>query len=277
MYPYMRIAVEDPVRDLSSECWRGLLEKFGDPTLGNLRDDDFKTPASNTTDASADEGWFIQDAAAGGTVESFVSVAGKPEGVRRLSATTGTDHFGIEAHRGKTATNLGDVVLPTHTSNPKSTVAFHARVGLDLADTYFVGLTEPIVEFLSATSTLPATSDYIGFSRTDAGDLKFVCANDNNGGTAVTDEVTILAAADIPDASGVMAKLEFRVNADNTVEIYVDDVRYLKDTSGDLIVIDPDALPIESLTPKLAILRGATADLATVTMDVDRVTTYVAE
>lgn len=274
-YPVARItrAADDVDRGLTAALWRNALNRFADTdaTLGHFYFEDFvKTLFANTTDASAQHGWFVQDAAAGGTTESFLS-ANHPDGVVVLSAATGTAQFGIEAHRGQNATTAGTVTLPTATSDSKGEVVYETRVDLDDADACFVGLTEPIVEFLSSTSTLPDDSDYIGFYRTAAGDLQFVVRNDNDGGTAVESNHTIIAAVGI--ASGYN-KLGFRVNADNTVEIYVNDVKYTQDTSGATISVPSTALPVEKLTQKYAITRGD-GDSTTVDLPIDYVATFV--
>lgn len=263
-------------RSLTAGLWGKSLEQYvqADPEIGSFYFNDFLKPVSNTTDASAAEGWFIQDAAAGGTDESWLSTA-SPDGVVTLSATTGTDHFGIEAHRGATATTLGTVALPTHSTDARGRVIYETRVNLNDADsdTFFIGFTEPIVEFLSATSTLPTTSDYIGFYRSDAGAIQFVCANDNNGGTAVTDSVEVVADASVPTNEWV--KLGFAVNpgpgGTATVDIYVNGVRKNTESAS----INYLALPIEYLTQKYAITRGATGDIANADLPIDWVGTFV--
>lgn len=270
MSGYVRYTPATPGREKTANLWAKALEAYAvDPSVGSYDFDDFLTPISIATDATGSQGWFVQDAAAGGTVELFESLVG-PDGIVRLGATTGTDHFGIEVHRGMTATGTGQVNLPTHSTDPRGRVIFEARVDLSGSDNYFIGLTEPIVEFLSATGTLPTSSDYIGFYRADSGDLKFVCANDNAGGTAVTDEATILADAAITALTDYI-KLGFAVNRDSTVDIYVNGVSYhtLARTISSL------ALPIESLTKKLSTTRGATGDLATVAIDMDWIGTFV--
>lgn len=258
-------------RRQSADVWREALTAYAEqgPEYGSYYFDDFLEPYTNTSDATAVNGWFIQDAAAGGTSESFASIDGV-DGIRSLSAASGTDWFGIEAHRGESATNVGLVTLPTHATDPRGDAIYEVRLyDLDSAeaDTFFIGFTEPIVEFLSATGTLPTNSDYIGFYRVDAGGLQFVCANDNNGGTAVAYAVTILAAADIPNNAN--CKFGFRVNDDQSVEIFVNGEKIAVDTSGAVISVNPLALPIEYLTPKFSVLRGATGDNATVNLDLD--------
>jgi hypothetical protein len=135
-------------------------------------------------------------------------------------------------------------------------------------------LTEPIVEFLSATGTLPTSSDYIGFYRADAGGLQFVLANDNAGGTAVADSETLLSAAATTALTG-QHKIGFRVNADDSVEVYIDGEKVKVNSSGAALAITATALPIESLTQKYATTRGATGDLATVALLIDWVATLV--
>lgn len=270
------VRAADLGREKSAALWRQSLEKYadqasGDPEVGAFYYDDFGKPRVNTTSASVNEGWFTQIAVAGAATSPNFSSEPSPDGVARLSATTGTDHFGIEAHRGASATTLGRVNLPTHGTDARGRVVYETRVKLAGSDQYFIGLTEPIVNFLSATSGLPTTSDYIGFYRVDKGVLKFVVGNDNNGGTAVTDEATILTAAEV-DAKTGFVKLGFAVNPDKSVEIFVDGVS--KHVLADGIL--STALPIEALTEKYATTRGATGDLADVKLDIDWVATFVA-
>lgn len=255
---------------LSAKLWRNALSQFvaGDISdVAYCRLEDFKEYRANTTDATADGGWLIQDMAAGGTNENFTTVA-SGDGIADLTATTGTAHFGIEAH-GSLCVNL-----PTHGSDARGDVVFEAHVEIDKAQAQFVGLCESATEFLSSTTTLPTDEDYIGFFRNDAGDLTFVCANDDDGGTAVTDSVTILANDDITD--NALYHLGFRVNRDQTVEIYIDGDQVKKDTSGATITIDKDALPIETLGEHLAVGRDDGSE-ATVGMQVDFVACYVGE
>lgn len=254
-------------RAVSADLWRNLRDKFilggDDAQLGVAEFYDFVHLSPNTTDASTLEGWKLQDAAAGGTNESFVSAA-DPDGIGVVSATTGTDWFGISIARINKNINLA-----SHGTNPRGDSAFGYRLSLDAVDTYFVGLGEETEEFLSTTGTLPTDTDYIGFYRLDGGNLLFVAANDNNGGTAVLYSVIVMLAADIPDASAEFTKLEWRVNKDLTVEISVGGTIRKLDTSGNPILVNPLALPIETLTTIVETQRGATGDLATVDIPID--------
>lgn len=273
MSNYVRYSKSTPGRELTPGLWSSKLEAWAnDPSVGIYRFEDFTTPRTNTTDASTELGWFIQDAAAGGTTESFVSVAGN-YGEARLSADTGTDHFGIEAHFGATATSLGIIALPTHTTAGQGDVCFETRVKIDDAQQWFIGLTEPIVEFLSNTSTLPTGSDYIGFFRHDGGAIRLVAANDNNGGTEVTFDVTLLTTA---EATALQAlgyiKLGFCVRADGGVDIYVNGKPYTKVAATKVSKL---ALPIELLTYKLGVYRDATGDNATVGATFDWIASFV--
>lgn len=262
-------------RDLTAAVWKNTLRSYDNPSFGSkVIWTDFTEPFDgNTSDATATSGWFIQDATAGGTNESMVETA-SPDGVVTLSATTGTDWFGIEAHYGDSATTRGCVSLITATTNARGRVCYETRVDLNNLDTFFIGLTEPIVEFLGATGALPTSSDYIGFYRTDDGVLKFVMANDNNGGTAVTDEITLLTAAQanaLDASSGNWARLAFAVNKDRSIDVAFNGVSYRSLAQ----TLDPLALPIEALTAKYAALRGATGDRATVSLPIDGLYVHV--
>ena len=274
MSGYVRYTPATPGREKTPNLWGKALEAYAvDPAVGIYRFDDFTDKfLANTTDASANSNWFIQDAAAGGTSENFTSIDGV-DGLVTLSATTGTDHFGIEAHYGSTATTQGIINLCTHSTDERGDVIVEFYIKIDDCDQWFVGLTEPIVEFLGATGALPTSSDYIGFYRSDAGALTFVAANDNNGGTAVADSVTLLTAAQTTtlQAAGYM-KLGFKVKRDQKVSVYVENESYQ-------VAIDAGfnklALPIETLTYKIALQRGPTADNATVAATLDWVGSFV--
>ena len=272
-YPIVRFPGTTASRGPSAELWRNALDRLtdADSTIGLSYFTDFnKEILSTTSDAAAHGDWFIQDMAAGGTSESL-QTGGDSIGVATLSAATGTAHFGIEMWKARTAAGPANICLPTHSTTGYGDVIFEARCDLDDADAMFVGLTEGGAEFLSATSTLPDDEDYIGFYRTAAGDLQFVVRNDNNAGTAVEDNTTIIAAASI--ASGYN-KLGFRVNVDQTVEIWVNETQYKVDTSGATITVATTALPIESLLTRFAIGRGAGSS-TTVDLPIDFVGYHV--
>lgn len=267
-------------RGLMASLWRQSLAAYvsGNPQYGVRISDDFTTPiVANTTDASltaAGFQWWLQDSAAGGTSESLVSGT-NADGHAILSATTGTDHFGISMHYGTTAVTQGVVALPTHATAAarRGRVVFQTRVDLGTLDTFFIGLTEPIVDFLSSVSALPTTSDYIGFYRYDDGALTFVTANDNNGGTAVIDSATILTAAEMATAEAITTfmNIGFAVNKDGSVDIVVNGKWY--GSAGKSI--SSLALPIEYLTPKYETTRGPTGDKATVSLTIDDIHVFI--
>lgn len=273
MSAYVRYTKSTKGRELTAGLWAKHLEAYNhDPSVGTFRFHDFLEYRANTTDATGVKGWFLQDAAAGGTNENFTSVEGV-DGRVTLSATTGTDYFGIEAHYGETATSLGIIELPTSTTDPRGDVVFETRLNLGTVDTWFVGLTEPIVDFLSATCTLPTTSDYIGLYRLDGGAIQLVAANDNNGGTAVTFAVSILTAAQATALQALgYVNLGFCVRRDGGVDVYVNGVPYTKVAAA---TVNSLALPIEALTYKIGLYRGPTADAATVSATIDWVASFV--
>jgi hypothetical protein len=273
MSSYVRFTKSTVGRELTPGLWAKHLESWAnDPAVGTYRFEDFKEFFANTTDATANQNWFIQDAAAGGTSENFTSIEGV-DGIVTLSATTGTDHFGIEAHYGGTATSLGIIELPTSTTDPRGDVVFEARLDLNETDTWFVGLSEPVVEFLGATAALPTGSDYIGFFASDDGALRLVAANDNNGGTAVTFDITLLTAAQriALQALGYI-KLGFCVRRDGGLDIYVNGTPYTKVAAAS---VNSLAFPEEVLTYKIGLYRGPTGDDATVSANIDYVASFV--
>lgn len=262
-------------RGLDANIWRGSLAKYvaNDTVFGARIHTDFTEPYANTTDASNEGDWFIQDAAAGGTSESFLTVA-NPDGIVDLSAATGTDHFGIEAHWGRTATTAGVVALPTHSTLARGRVVYQTRINLKNMDNFFIGLSEPIVEFLSATGTLPDDSDYIGFRRLDGDTLVFESRNDNDGGTAVEESFTVQTKAEmdaLEDATDNFCNLAFAVDSDNNVHIGFNGLYFGPTVNG----IGSTSLPIESLTPKYAVTRGATDDLANVSLEIDSLDVFI--
>lgn len=273
-YPIVRISTEDPTRQKTPELWRGVLEQFVEPgLLGGVDEKDFVYEADGSAvdaDGSGEQRfgnqYTVQNSAAGGTNTNFASVADPTDsvGTADLTADTGTDWFGVSA--GK---NNAWIKTPSHSVEDRALLVFEARVDLSEADHYFIGLCESLTEFLGATGALPTDEDYIGFFRNDAGELEFVVGNDNNGGTAVTYAVDLLEAVDIPDAADTFAKIGFRVNSDNSVEIYVDEVRYLKTSDGVDIDVPSTAIPIETLREYHETQRGATGDLASVGLTYD--------
>lgn len=270
-------------RGFSPNLWRQVLDQYGDHTLGNgtLHFEDFVQEADGSpvdADGSGEfrfgNGWYVQNSAAGGTDTNFSSLnSGEDtaDGVVRLLATTGTDWFGASAAR----TNK-PVRMPTATVGERGDVVFEYRVDVSASDHWFIGLAEEVAEFLGATGALPTDSDYMGFLRTDGGAVTFVMANDNNGGTAVTDSVEVLTDAEITALTGWI-KFGFRVNQDGGVEISINSEPVKYDTSDNLIELDEDAIPIEALNEIVESQRGATGDLASVALDIDFAACFVSD
>jgi hypothetical protein len=263
------------------------LEQYAhDNTLGTYHTDDFtqpRTTAYTTTALAVNDGWIVGEAGATGSASGTFSNTADADGVVRLSGVTGTDWEGSQAQAGEATAQGESVVLPTHATDGRGTVVFewYGLFDEETADTFFIGLAEPdmaATALLGATGGLTDAADYIGFYRLDSGDLQFVVRNDNAGGTAVEYEVDIVTDANLADVDNEQVKLSFRVNADNSVEVYYNEVRILKtsDTGAD-IDVPSTALPIEYLTRKLVVLRGAAGDNDPVQLDTDYIDCYVAE
>ena len=264
-------ATPDVTRGLTSDVWRQSLEKYAslDPAFGTRFSDDFVENVvgiGGTTSATENSKWSAIEAATTGGTYDVDNVAGEPDGAATFNSTGTSNHQGIEA------TGAAYANLATHSTDARGRVVFEARVDFSTADTVFVGLTEAISQFLSTTSALPTNSDYIGFYTDDGGaTLSLVCANDNAGGTAVTDSYAI-PTADLA-ASGYQ-RVAFAVNRDKSVDVAVNGVYYGKLKNG----IRSTALPIESLAPRVAATAGggttAPAILVdTVDMFVESITT----
>lgn len=277
MYPTVRISTSDPTRQRTPELWRGVLEQFANGSeFGYLSTVEFVDEVDATADDADGSGetrfaqrYLVQNSAAGGTNTNFLTLTSPDDyyGAARLEGDTGTDWFGVSA--------CGQnkwIKTPKHSTDPREVLVCEYLVDLSGSDTYFLGLGEETSEFLSATGTLPTDSDYIGFYRLDAGRLRFVCANDNNGGTAVTADVNVVEVADI---SADPVKLGFRVNSDGTVEIFVAEAKIVKESDDNAdINIAETAIPIETLNEVYETQRGATGDLAAVVLDFDRIDIY---
>lgn len=284
-YPTVRISTESPTRQRTPEVYRGVLEQYAhDNTLGTYHTDDFtqpRTTAYTTTSTAVNDGWIVGEAGATGSASGVFSNTSDADGIIRLTSVSDTDWEGSQAQAGEASTQGESIPLPTHSTDGRGTVVFewYGVLNDDENDTFFIGLAEPdmaATALLSATGTLTDAADYIGFYRIDSGDLQFVVRNDNAGGTAVEYEVDVTADADIPEDESV--KLSFRVNADDSVEVYVNEVRILKtsDTGAD-IDVPSTALPIEYLTRKLVVLRGATGDNNPAALNTDYIDCYVSE
>lgn len=252
----------------TSALWRGTLEKYGqDPNLVRTFLADFDSPktlAFTTTALTAGHSWIVGEAGATGAASGSFSSTSNSEGTMLLTAATNTDWEGAQVQAGEATAQGESIVLPTHSTGPKGEVVFEASVALldSTNDTFFVGFAEPgmsATALLSATGVLTDAADYIGFYRLDSGDLQFVVRNDNSGGTAVEYNVDVVADADLPDNTWV--KLGFRISETNKVEIWVDgaEVTRTSDTNAK-INVPSTALPIEYLTRKAVVLRGAAGD-----------------
>jgi hypothetical protein len=261
-------ATPDVARGLTGALWQQSLQKYvsADPRWGVRVQDDFVVPprgVTGDTSATADGNWSaIESATTGGTYT--LSQAAGPDGIGRLNSTGTSNHQGIEVQ------GPAVVTLPTHktAATKRGEVVFECRFDKSDADTIFIGLSEAGAAFLSATSTLPEDSDYIGFYSTDNGaSWSFVCANDNEGNTAVTDSFTIPSAA--VQSSGFQ-KFGFRVNTDSSVEVVINGNWYGKQTNG----IVSTALPIETLVPRLTATAGGGTTAPT--LDIDCIDVFVA-
>lgn len=245
-------------RHLMAALWQSSLfgHVLSDPSLGVLIRDDFtkyRNPTGTTSPAVA-EGWSVADSAAAGGTYSFATVAG-PYGIAELNSTGTTNHFGAEAQYLPAM-----VCTSKHATTPKNRVVFQTRFDAGDADTIFIGLSESGDNFLSATSTLPADSDYIGFYSTDNGATwTFVSHNDNAAGTAVTDSFTIPAGTYGSDYNN----FGFAVNKDGSVEVVVND-NYLATLSAG---IRSTAVPIETLTIRKSATAGGGSTAPTVSFD----------
>ena len=280
-YPIVRIDPTTAGRELSPALWRGALEKYDfDPSLGTLRKDDWTRPRTQAIDTVVEGWWLSEEGTAGATSESFDTNTG-PDGEVLLDAAAAADFVGIRAHAGASATLTENIALPTHTTaaSQRGDVIFEARVFLDITlnDTMFVGLAEGQSTVLTGDNTLTLAGDYIGFYRLDNGDLAFVSRDDVNGGTAVVHTTNIVALADL--ATAAWTKLGFRVNADSTVEVFVDGakVRTTSDSGNAVLSILSTALPSENLSRTLIAARGVTLDNDPIGMRCEFIYCYVAE
>jgi hypothetical protein len=266
---YDKIA-PDHDRGLSASLWRNSLQAYAanDPAFGVRITDDFTevTVASATTTPAVTRNWSIDRDGdnADGTVTFDDSSA--PDGVAILASNTTSGDDGVTAQYVPAI-----ITLPTHTTaaSRRGRVVFEARVDdIDVAEVSFIGLSEAGDQFLDGDSLLPVDQDYIGFYTDDHGaTLKFVMANDNNAGTAVTDEITI------PDSDLDLTKFQklgFAVNPDSSVEVCVNGKSLLSLAA----TLNPLALPIETLTPRLCALTGAGSDAPN--LDIDRLDVFVA-
>lgn len=267
-YPIVRIDPTTPTIGRSPALWRNALDKYdSDPLLGVLRATDFTKPHVGGIDAWSNGWWFSEMAAAGADTEVFATT-NHPNGEFSLSAATDTDHEGVKMQAGPSATVGEGITLPTHATAAlrRGDVIFEHRFYFneDTQGTLVSGLFEQaaVAGVLGATSLLLDTVDYIGFYVTNGGDLQFVVRNDNAAGTAVEYNVDILSAAQLVVLEDTWLKLGFRVNRNNTVEIFVNGtaVRYSSEATPVKIKVPATALPEVDLSRTIGVARGIAGD-----------------
>lgn len=283
-YPQTRVSTGVASRNRTADCWRGTLEAYlNDPTLGKLRDTDLTKARVQVVDTFLDGLWMAEDDVAGATAEAFntaVTPAGSAgDGIATLAATTDTDNKGVKVQAAAGATTLPEVIrLPSDIVDTRGDVIFESRVYLDNAtcDQFFIGLAVNAAVVL-ASGVLGGAQSVLGFLRTDKGPVKFVSRNDNDGGTAVSYSVDVILAANLTTAG--WHNLAFRHNKDNTVEVFVDDVKITRDVtnSATKVLVDPLALPEVAVVRTISIGRGATADLTAVALPVARFEVFQGE
>jgi hypothetical protein len=139
-------------------------------------------------------------------------------------------------------------------------------------DQYFIGLTEANCNVPVATSVLPTTAITSVSTGTIVGTVKFVVGNDNNGGTAVIDEISIPSGI-IVDGFNIFG---FAINPVGNGQVSYDVVVNNIWLGALAKTLDPLACPIEYLTPKYAATRGVTGARATVSMPIDSIDLFVA-
>jgi len=259
-YPIVRIDPTTANRERSPALWRNVLDKYdSDRALGVLRATDFHTPVPATAvDAFADGWWFSDCGVAGADTELHSTVGTHPDGHFTLSAATATDMEGTKMQAGQSATVGEGIALPTATSNAKGDVVFEWRGELLATknSTLFIGLAQQVAVnglLTAAANALTAACDHIGFYRLDDGNLQFVVSE---GVGLVTYTVPIVLTANVSNTAAAMTKLGFRVNADSTVEVFVDGVRVRKSTAGADIVVTTTALPLLPLSRTIAAAAG---------------------
>ena len=270
-YPITRITPTTPGNERTPSLWRNLWDRFGtDPNLGTLRSDDWKTGHAQAL--GSENGWWVsEDGVAAATSESFETIE-DADGRISLSAVTAVAERGVKAQAGSSLVLSEGVVLPPHASG-KSDVVFEAIVDLDVLtnDSLFVGLAESATLVLSITSDMSAI-DYIGFHRTNGGDLLFVARNTGGGGTTATPVVVI----DTPVTGDV--KLGFRVNGSGKIEIFVDgvEIKVNADDGAAITFLSTDT-PTDFLGRTLAVTGGDATVVDPSILNCGRIEVYVAE
>lgn len=251
-----RYALDTPEtqRNLTADLWRQSLDEYvtAYPEHGVKIDEDFAdyVSASSTGTASVGGSYSVdrEGADADGTA-SIVTQDG-PDGVALVSSSTTTNHNGVSVQRLPAV-----VVTPKHASTPRGRLVFEAIVDVDAA-VVFVGLTPKGDQFLSSTSTLPTTVDYIGFLKSGSA-YSFVSRRHSN---TTSDSFAIPAAL---LADGSKHKLGFAVNVDGSIDIAVDG-RVIQKTVNKL---SDACIPNVSLVPRVSATTGTGNDAPSVSVD----------
>lgn len=241
-------------RGLQAQLWGGIprAAALTDPRHGTFVYSDF----DNFFDTEA-----TVTALNSSTGEAFDKVAGT-KGKRRLTATTGADHRGVQ------------VLLPAIGSfQPADGRVICIEFGLDLrlCSTFFIGFIEDGATVFSAASALPTDKDYIGLYRVDGGVVKLVTHKEAS--TDVDDEVQILAADYYHKESTAQTeetRIGIKIVGLDSIYVVIDEQGYRSATETLSGLAIPDAV----LTPALAAARGATQDEATVVIDADYYAAY---
>lgn len=254
----------DTGRSLSAQLWQDSLTGFGgnSPDLGRFEIEDFDA-FENQSDATSANGWWLQDAGAA-TAENFSSI-NSSIGEVVLSGTTGTDHDGVEAHSGGTATTGGKFTTFGHATLARGLVGYEVRLDPANAAIFFAGWGEPGANFLSATSALP-TTDYCGFFRaTLTGDITFVARKGSNTDSAVVQTTAALVAGH--------NKYGFTIDPAGVVRLTANGVYQ----SASSLSIATNALPAEVLCNQFSTMNGTESEPATVALTVDWLATLISD
>lgn len=266
--PLYTKTLPDTSRGLNADLWRHSLQDYArnDPAFGIRIKDDFTDHNNAITGTGTPEfvrSWSVDREAGNsdGTV-SFLN-SSSVDGVGQLNSTSTTNHGGITAQYVPAL-----ITTSQHSTDPRGRVVCQIRLDFIDADTIFVGLSEAGDQFLSATSTLPADEDFIGFYSVDGGtNVTFYCRNDNNAGTAVEQTFDVTSYL---SGTGYQ-NVGFAVNKDGSVEVVVNGYWL----PGKITGITSAAVPIETLTPRLSATAGGGSTAPT--LDIDCIDVYRSE
>lgn len=250
----------DTSRGRSAILWGNSLDKYGDDrTLGTLFTEDFTEPRTGTV-ATVNKDWFLAEAGdAGATAEGFDSnVSANADSVGEAiltAAVTTATHDGVQVLYGDLATaSIGTMTLYKHATRGRGRSTFEIRIDPALAPAFFIGHSELSGAVLTATSTMSATLDFIGFHRlTTTGDVFFVSAINGTGGT--NHSVTVATAAQVEAGYN---KFGWAVESGGEV-ILTRNGQYLETESKNVPIA---ALPDQLLGRRIAITKGGEAGTA---------------